>query len=231
VLTTNIFAEYGPPFDLRSDMLFAAALAPAGPLRATFPGVPFLSLAGRTPLVMWFSRIKEGRYRDPPSGEVRGLGGPQDSLYNELNVLALLRWRAAFVPGIYATSALTIAVGHGYGMPKQPTQMTLALAGRRFRSQVDDHGRRTYVRARLLTDGRRLGARVSRFWPWWSWPACFPDGRFVRAQIRATPRVQLAHVQAGRLALAAPWLPRPVPLLPFGVYLPDQCMRLPPPPG
>ena len=45
----GIFATYGPPFDLRADLLLAAALAPTAPLRATFSGVPFLSLLGRTP--------------------------------------------------------------------------------------------------------------------------------------------------------------------------------------
>ena len=33
----------------------------------------------------------------------------------------------------------------------------------------------------------------------------------------------------GRLALNAAWLPRPVPLLPLGLYIPDLRMQLPPP--
>src|SRR5690348_9041188 len=104
-----IFTRYSPPFDLLSDMLFAGALAPTGPLRAAFPAVPFLTLGGRTPLVLWFARVKEGCYRDPASGAVHCLGGPGATLYYELNVLALLRRRGGFVPGIYATSGLTIA--------------------------------------------------------------------------------------------------------------------------
>jgi hypothetical protein len=51
----------------------------------------------------------------------------------------------------------------------------------------------------------------------------------VRARILATPRVQFARVRGGRLALDAAWLPRPVPVLPLGIYVPGLRMQLPPP--
>ncbi|MFL5732031.1 MAG: hypothetical protein ACJ78Q_02425 [Chloroflexia bacterium] len=225
------FGEYGPPFDLLSDMLFAFALAPAGPLRAAFPGVPFLSLGGRVPLAMWFSRVKEGVYTHPTTQTRARLGGPSEVLYNELNVVAALRRRAGFVPGIYATSTLTIEVGHRYGMPKQPTRMEVRVRAGRFSAALDDRGRRSYVSAILPGTGRVPGWFISRAWPRWSWPAFFPDGRHVRVRIDATPRVQVAYIDAGRLALKASWLPKPVALLPVGIYLPNQRMRLPPPPG
>ena len=224
----DVLTLYGPPFDLTSDMLFVAALAPAGPLHRAFPGVPFLALAGRIPLLMWFSRIKQACFQDR-AGQIRCMGGPDSVLYNELNVIALLRRPAIFVPGIYATSPLTIRLGRRYGMPKHPTTMGLATKRRQIASRVIDGGRQSFVRARLLGSGKLLGAMVSRFWPWWSLPVRFPDRRQVRARILATPRVQLARVRGGRLALAAAWLPRPVPLLPLGIYVPGQRMQLPPP--
>jgi hypothetical protein len=46
--------------------------------------------------------------------------------------------------------------------------------------------------------------------------------------IQATPRVQVARVEAGQLSLHAAWLPDAVPLLPVGFYLPRLHMRLPP---
>jgi hypothetical protein len=224
----DILRLYGPPFDLTSDMLFVAALAPADPLRRAFPGVPFLALAGRIPLLMWFSRIKQACFQDG-AGQTRCLGGPESVLYNELNVLALLRRPAMFVPGIYATSPLTIRLGRRYGMPKQPATMGLATTRRQIASRVIDGGRQRFVRARLLGSGEGLGGIVTRFWPWSSIPVRFPDGRQVRARILATPRVQLARVRGGRLSLDAAWLPRPLPLLPLGIYVPDQRMQLPPP--
>lgn len=227
------FAEYAPPFDLLSDMLFAFAITPAQPLQSTFPDVPFLSVGGRVPLAMWFSRVKEGVYTDPAAGTRRRLGSRNDLLYNELNVVAALRSRAGFVPGIYATSRLTIEIGHRYGMPKQPASMAVHVGSRCFSAALDDRGQRAYVRAWLVGTGQVPGWFFSHLWPvWprWSWPACFPDGRHVRVQIEATPRVQLAYVRAGRLALDAPWLPSPVALLPMGIYLPNQRMHLPPPP-
>ena len=51
--------RYRPPFVLTSDMLFLIALARTRDLQHSFPGVPFLSVLGRTPLVVWFSRITE----------------------------------------------------------------------------------------------------------------------------------------------------------------------------
>jgi hypothetical protein len=77
---------------------------------------------------MWFSRGKEGAYTNPTAaGTRRCLGGPSEVLYNELNVVAALRRPAGFVPSIYATSALTIGIGHRYGMPKQPIRMDVCM--------------------------------------------------------------------------------------------------------
>jgi hypothetical protein len=223
-----IFAQYAPPFDLRSDMLFAAALCPTAPLRRAFPDQPFLSLAGHTPLLLWFSRVKAACFGHPAGGR-RRIGGPRTVMYQELNVVALLRRRAMFVPGIYATSELTIRIGHGYGMPKQPTAMRLRVDGARVAARVDDGPRRSYVRARRLGAGRFLAILAVRLWPLRVWPARFPRGGQVRALIRAAPRLQPALIPAGRLALDAAWLPRPVLLLPLGLYASDLLMRLPPP--
>jgi len=41
------------------------------------------------------------------------------------------------------------------------------------------------------------------------------------------PAVRPVYVYAGRLALRAAWLPRSVPLLPVGLYLPGLRMQLP----
>jgi hypothetical protein len=224
----GIFAVYGPPFDLRSDLLFAAALAPTAPLAAAFPGVPFLSALGHTPLVLWFADIREGCYRDAAGGR-NCLGSRTAHLYYELNVMALLARRVVFVPGIYATSALTIRLGHRYGMPKQPTRMGRQVGEQRIRFSVYDGPAHSYVEARLLGSGRLLGALCGWLWPRWVWPARFPGGRRIRVRVQATPRVQIGLVRGGQLALRARWLPAPIPLLPIAAYVRDQRMRLPPP--
>ncbi|MBA3532031.1 MAG: hypothetical protein H0T73_08950 [Ardenticatenales bacterium] len=221
-----ILKEYTPPYDMLSDMLFVLALCPTGPLQRTFPAQPFLSLAGRTPLLMWYSRVREIKYWHEE--ERRQLGDENSILYNELNVLALLRQRALFVPAIYATSDLTIQIGHAYGMPKQKTAMSLEVGRKRLTSIVCDGKRESTLTARLLGPTRPLGRLLSRFWPRWVGPICFPDGRETRALIQATPCAQPAWVR-GRLCVKAPWLPTPISLLPIGLYLADQCMTLPPP--
>jgi hypothetical protein len=220
--------HYQPPFDLLSDMIFVAALCPTGPLRQAFPGVPLLSIFGRTPLFMWFSRVKEIRYHDE-NREHGVMGGPNVVLYNELNVVAAMRQRGFFVPGIYATSPLTIQIGRGYyGMPKYSTEMTFQVAGQRLTSEERAGLCHTTLRARLFTRGMVAGKVLSRLLPLRTWPACLPSGDSVRALIERTPRAQPAWVR-GRLELDEPWLPEAAPLLPFGLYLPDLRMQLPRP--
>ena len=63
-------------------------------------------------------------------------------------------------------------------------------------------------------------------WPLRVWPIRVPAGTTVRGAVLRVPRLRVAHVQAGLLSLDAPWLPRPVPLLPIGVYAPSLRLRL-----
>jgi hypothetical protein len=225
--TAAALERYRPPYDLTTDMLVVSALCPVAPLRQAFPRVPFLAVHGKTPLVLWFSRITEVCYCDA-AGERRCEGGAETALYNELNIIALLRQRALFVPGIYATGERTIRIGHRYGMPKQLTSMHVQVHGTHFKASMMDGTGESFVRTRLLGSGKGVARIVSRFWPRQMWPACFPAGTQVRAVIQATPRVQVAHVEAGQLSLDAAWLPDAVPLLPVGLYLPRLRMRLPP---
>lgn len=224
----SILTQYQPPYELAADMLFAVALAPTAPLRRVFPQTAFLSILGHTPLVMWFSRITEIHYGTADGGRITE-GGPEAAIYNELNVVALLRRRALFVPGIYATSERTIRIGRQYGMPKQLTTMTVATTPRQFVSQVTENNHHTDVRARFVGSGRWLATVVSWLWPRWVGPVLFPDGRQVAALILKTPRLRLAHIKTGRLALDETWLPDVLPLWPIGLYVPQLRMCLPPP--
>ena len=226
--TAAIFDRYAPPFELTTDMLFALALCPTAPLRRTFPGVPFLSLLGKTPLVIWFSRVTEACYRDA-TGQRRCDRHTEGVPYNELNVLALLRARALFVPGIYATSELSVSIGHGYGMPKQLTAMTVTTTANRFSATTAGLASPSFVQARLLGSGRAVAKLLSPLWPRRVWPVRFPSGSEVRGTIQAAPRIQLAHVQRGPLSVEATWLAEPVSLLPVGVLTPALRMELPPP--
>ena len=223
----DVFARYGPPFDITADLLFGLALCPSGPLRRAFPGVPFLGLLGRTPLLVWFARITRGCYFDA-SGRRRCDGGPAGVLYHELNVLALLRRPALFVPGIYATSPRSVRIGRRYGMPKQATTMSFQADGRRLSSCVLLGDRWSTVEARVLGPGRVLAGLLAPWLPRRVWPIEFPSGSRIRGTITAVPRVHFAHVMSGRLDFEAAWLPGPLSLLPLGVYTPDMRMRLPP---
>jgi hypothetical protein len=210
-------------------MLIVGGLAPTSALRNAFPAFQFLSLAGRSPIVLWFARVWSMCYRDPAGGERCDADGG-DLPYDELTVLALLRQRAFFVPVILANGERTIRIGWGrYGMPKRPVAMVLRMDRAGFAAQAIWEGRESFVRAKFLTGGRSAGRIVSRLWPRRAWTAWFPSGTRIRARIEATPRVQLAHVRAGCLSLPVRWLPRPAPFLPLGLYLPGQVMELPPP--
>ena len=220
--------EIFPPFDLTSEMLFVTAFAGTNPLRRTFPGVPFLSLVGRTPLVLWFSSVSEGCYRDG-NGTMHCLGGPGEALYSEVTVLAALRKRRLFCPAIYATSELSISIGKRYGMPKEEVAMDLTVNRTRFHSAMERGGCRTFVQAQRGGPGRLLGTAVSRIWPVWSWPVSFPSGSEIQARVQATPVVERARVSEGTLALPVPWLPEPVSFRRMGMFISQLRMQLPPP--
>ena len=224
---TDVFAQFGPPFDLTADLLFTLALCPTPPLRRAFPGVPFLSVLGRTPLVIWFSQITRGCYVDA-AGQRRCDGAPGRPLYFELNALALLGRPALFVPSIYATSRRSIRIGRRYGRPKDATAMSFQASGRWVRSLAQAGARRSWVEAHVLGSGRGLPKLLAPFWPRPVWPVCFPSGRTLRGAILATPRVHLSRILAGQLAVEADWLPEAMPLLPIGLYTPGLRMELPP---
>jgi hypothetical protein len=226
--STSLPVEHSPPFDLTSDMLFVMALARTGPLQQCFPRMPFFSLRGKTPLAIWFSRVKEACY-GTGAGNRRCEGGLDATLYDEITVLVLLRQRAVFVPDIYATSDLSVRIARCYGMPKHLVQMTMQVAGSRVASTYSAVGGLSYVRARLWGSGKTLARMASLLWPLCTWPARFPSGRRIRALIQATPRAHVARIVDGQLALDAAWLPEAVPLLPLGLYVRDLRMRLPSP--
>lgn len=222
----DIFDTYSPPFDLISDMLFVGCMASTRPLRREFPGTPFLNLGGFTPLVVWFSRVRSLCYGSAEEQECldesTGFG------YNELNVVALLRGRRIFVPGIYATGELSRRLGLRYGMPKSRVEMDFSADSGTVLSSLEMPEARSEVRAGILSSGRLFALPFGRATPWWTWPASFPDGSFVRANILRVPRLKLAHVE-GQLELPVSWLTGPRRLLPVGVYVPGLRMLLPGP--
>jgi hypothetical protein len=221
-----VLARYLPPFDLESDMLFALAVVDVRPLRSAFPALRFGEVRGRVPLLLWFSRIR--RIWHGPA-EARSCLDERDGYgYDELTVAVPLPERTLLVPGIYATSPLTLAIGHRYGMPKRPAEMRFAADAERVSSWAAREGARSEVEASLLASGRVLGSLLRRTLPWWSWPARFPSGEAVRARVQRLRRAQLAGVR-GTLALPEPWLPEPVRLLPLGLFVPGLRMRLPAP--
>ena len=225
--TADPLAEFSPPYELTSDMLFVMALAPTAPLRRAFPEVGFLSLLGKTPLLLWFSRITEICYGNA-AGERHREGDAQTAIYHELNVLAVLRQRAVFVPGIYATSERSIQIARRYGMPKEARTISFEVRGACIASVAADGARRSFVHATLFAFGEQLGRIPSVLWPLRTWPVRFPSGSQVQAVIQASPAVHLARVR-GRLSLEEPWLPKAVPFVPVGVYIRGLRMELPPP--
>jgi hypothetical protein len=219
-----------PPYDMRSDMLLAVALCPTGPMRTAFPGVPFMSVRGRTPVAVWFAKVTVGCHRTA-SGERECVSGRLSIPYSELTVLAALDEPAAFVPGIYTTSKLVLRIGDLYGMAKRPAHATFPRDGRLFRSTVQPftNNKGSYVRARIVGSGRPLAWLASRMMPLTSPSVRFPTGTSVRVVLPEVRRANLALVLEGSLDVGESWLPRSVPFLPVGLYLRDLWMHMPVP--
>jgi hypothetical protein len=218
------------PYDLRSDMLLAVALCPTGPMRRAFPGIPFLSMRGRTPVAAWFAKIDVACHRTA-TGERVCVSGRLAIPYSELTVLAALEEPAAFVPGIYTTSKLVLRIGDLYGMAKRPAHATFPRNGRLFRSVVQPFtgGKSSYVRARVVVGGRPLAWLAKRVMPFASPPVRFPTGTEIKAVLPGVRSVDLALVREGCLDVGESWLPRPVPFLPVGMYLRGLWMHMPVP--
>lgn len=223
------FESYPPPFDLTSDMLLLGATCAAAPLEAAFPGLPFVSLGGRALLGIWFARILEIRSGQGARSRSGPEGSPQGVPYEELNVAALLRNRRLFVPGIYASSDLSLRLGHRYGMPKKWTNMSYRSSRREVRSHATVGKAASFVSARSLPGGRLVGTGLARTLPWWSWRVDFPGGSWIESLIESGGGARLLWVKEGELSLDEPWLPRGATLRGPALHIPRQRMMLPAP--
>jgi hypothetical protein len=223
-----VFEFYAPPFDLTSDFLFAFAFAPTAPLRTTFPDIPFLSIARRTPLVVWFGRVRHILYSNA-EGKREHMGGEETILYDEINVAALLKARLLFIPAIFSSSPLAVQIGHAYGMPKSLAPVQVAQTATTFNTMLQSAEHRSYIIAQRLRHSRVLRLLSRRFLPRPIWKALFPSSARVPPIIQPMRAPQWYRIREGRLDLPLPWLPNPIPFLPFGLYLPHQEMHLPPP--
>jgi hypothetical protein len=227
-LTEQFLRRFHPPFDLTSDMLVLIALGRTAGLRDAFPHVPFLSFLGRTPLVVWFSRVTEARAYSERGDPFYESNTSADGIYREVNVVALLSDRAVFVPVIYATEARTVALGRGYyGMPKQVARVEVAVYRGRFQGALEDGVNRSAFKARLVCTSPMIAGMFSRCLPRWTWPAGFPSGGNVRALILATAGLQLAVAVDGQLELQTAGLRTRCKFLPLGIHLSGIRMRLP----
>lgn len=223
-----VFEHYAPPFDLTSDFLFALAFAPNAPLRNAFPELPFLSIARRTPLVVWFSRVRHILYTNA-EGRRQEMGGPKAILYDEINVAALLKAQQFFIPAIYSSSPLAVQIGHAYGMPKNLAPVQIEQTDTTFNTLLQSAEHRSYIIAERLLQSRVLRFISHRFLPRPIWKALFPASTCVTPIVQPMHTPQWYRIREGGFDRPLPWLPNPIPFLPIGMYSPGQEMQLPPP--
>lgn len=217
-----------PPYDVTADFLFVLALSATAPLRQSFPEVPFLSVFGKTPLVLWFSLTSEACYYDVNHRQQCEQGTDQIP-YRELNVVTLLNKKVLFVPRIYASSHLSVVISSLYGMPKTRHDLSWSESEVYISSELIKAEHRSFVRARPFLYGK-IGAKLlSFFLPFTTWPVLFPGQTRIRAIIKKVPAIRPALIKKGQLSLPEPWLPDPVSFFPIGLYVPQLVMHLPPP--
>lgn len=235
-----VLARYRPPIEVTADMLVVAAFCASRPLRRAFPDVPFLSIFGRTLLLVWFSRITAGCAHD--SSDRRWC---EAACYHEVTAVVPVgpsrqwrRWQlpALFAPEIRATSARSTVIARAYWrMPKLLTSIRLCTMGSRFEALELDppdhrHGADAHqgsrVQAVVLGSGALLGTLLGRLWPVHRWRVRFPAGTEARGSVRAGPRVHLAWIRHGRLGFSRAWCPSRPGLVPLGLYAPGLRMLL-----
>lgn len=223
------FEAHPPPYHFESQLVLALGACPAEPLLRTFPDLDLCRMGDRALVGVWFARVHDLRSGDQGQRRIGEPPQPGELPYHELTVAVLLRHRRLFVPGIYATSGLTVELGQRYGMPKSRARMSFHVRGGRLISRLKWNGAESRIRACRLPGGGPLGYLLRHSLPWWTWPALFPGGSHVRSLIESFRRVRPAWLAEGRIDLAEAWLPRPVRLWRLGLYLDGQTMRLPHP--
>jgi hypothetical protein len=223
----DVFDRFGPPFDLRADMLVTLVGLPTAPLRRAFPDVPFASVLGRTPALVWFSRVTSGCAHDAAGRRFCQGGGPRP-LYNELTVLALRRDRALFCPAIWATSKRSVRIGRRYGMPKAGAAMGVAGSAGALVSVLRARGRRSWAWARALGGGRLTTAMLRAALPRAAWPVWFPHGPPLAAELEGLEHAWLCAA-TGRLDLPGGWASGVLQPLPAALAVRGLRFRMPPP--
>ena len=225
----DFFNIYIPPFSMTVDALFCVAWCPVAPLKDAFPAVPFLSILGKTPLVLWFARFKDFDYTVPEGARRKMSDTPGALPYSELGIGTLLWKRGFFVPSLYASSDFGVQLGLSYDMPKQPTApIELHLSQKALRANLPQSKQQSFIWARFLGTGYWLARVAHLLLPLRPWPISFPaNGSSIRAAISDADRLQIAHIQAGRLVLDVPWLPQAVQFCPLGLYLRGMRLELP----
>ena len=224
----DFFTVYKPPFSMNFDALFCVAWCPVSHLKANFPGLPFFSLFGRAPLVLWFARFKEFNYTDE-SGTPQTMRERAGALpYQELGIGTLLWRRGFFVPTLYASSDFGVQLGLSYGMPKQPPiPIEVQRTSHIFRANLQPSVQQSFIWARILGASGLMTRIVRALLPLKTWPIAFPSERGLSPGLSAIDSAQLAHIQAGRLTLDVPWLPRTSSFFPFGLSLTNTRLELP----
>ncbi len=226
----DFFNIYRPPFSMTVDALFCVAWCPVAALKDTFPGVPFFSVLGKAPLVLWFARFQDFDYAVPEGAKRKMSDTPGALPYSELGIGTLLWKRGFFVPCLYASSDFGVQLGLSYGMPKQPTApIELHITQRTLRANLPQSKQQSFIWARFLGTGYWLAKIVHMLLPLQPWPISFPAGSSIRATISDTDRLHIAHIQAGRLVLDVPWLPQAASFFPLGLYLRGVRLELPVP--
>ncbi len=150
--------------------------------------------------------------------------------YSELGMATLLRKRGFFVPSLYASSDFGVQLGLSYAMPKQPTTpIELHITSRMLRANLRQSKQQSFIWARFVGVGYWLVKLARIILPLRSWPINFPGGKSIQAGVSGADRLQIAHIQAGRLMLDVPWLPHMASFFPFGLYLHGIRLELPVP--
>ncbi len=221
----HIFTLYPPPHTLTVDFLGAVAFCSSAPLHALYPGHRFVSLFGKTPLLLWFAEIKTFRFAQGKD-EAGVLGDGKTPLYHELSVAAVKRNGTLLGVHLGVDSEFSLQIGLGYGMPKIRDTIRSAAKVREKQMTVGEGEQTSSACALPFGSGQRLGSLFSLLLPRRVCRVQFPSGSQVTPVLETAPCLAPAWV-TGQLRLSPDRLPQPVPLFRLGVFFHDFQMTLP----
>lgn len=220
-----VISRYIPPYDLTADMVFTLGFIPSGNVKDTFPGVKFLSVLGKMPVIITFAHYKKVCFTTEKNDRSCI---EKKTVYNEIFFATFLQRFAVFVPTLLATSDLSIEIAKYYDMPKRKFSMDFTQTNTKIDATASDANKKSSLSVLRLPFTSIIAKVVSLFLPLKSWQVFFPSSKSTRGYLQSISSAELGIVKQSDVQVNEKWLGK-IMIVPLCLFVSDFVFKLPPP--